>query len=94
MPEDPVTPEGASPGCPVLVIVDADDQARAATELVDTAAALGVHTRPSSETYELAIIGAGPAGLAVNAAQLAADLVGPVVQVLLGPPRHARPFRS
>ena len=32
--------------------------------LADGAAALGLHTRPSSETYELAIIGSGPAGLA------------------------------
>jgi thioredoxin reductase (NADPH) len=32
--------------------------------LVDAAAALGVHTRPSSEVYELAIVGSGPAGLA------------------------------
>jgi thioredoxin reductase (NADPH) len=32
--------------------------------LVDIAGALGVHTRPSSELYDLAILGAGPAGLA------------------------------
>ncbi len=32
--------------------------------LVDVADALGVHTRPSSEVYDLAILGAGPAGLA------------------------------
>lgn len=32
--------------------------------LVDVAAALGVHTHPSSEVYDLAILGAGPAGLA------------------------------
>ena len=32
--------------------------------LVDVADALGVHTRPSSEVYDLAIVGAGPAGLA------------------------------
>ena len=32
--------------------------------LVDVAEALGVHTRPSSEVYDLAILGAGPAGLA------------------------------
>jgi thioredoxin reductase (NADPH) len=31
--------------------------------LVDVADALGVHTRPSSEVYDLAILGAGPAGL-------------------------------
>jgi thioredoxin reductase (NADPH) len=31
--------------------------------LVDVADALGVHTRPSSEMYDLAILGAGPAGL-------------------------------
>jgi thioredoxin reductase (NADPH) len=31
--------------------------------LVDVANALGVHTRPSSEVYDLAILGAGPAGL-------------------------------
>jgi thioredoxin reductase (NADPH) len=31
--------------------------------LVDVAAALGVHTRPSTDVYELAIVGAGPAGL-------------------------------
>jgi thioredoxin reductase (NADPH) len=32
--------------------------------LVDIADALGVHTRPSSEVYDLVIAGAGPAGLA------------------------------
>jgi thioredoxin reductase (NADPH) len=32
--------------------------------LVDVAGALGVHTRPSSDVYDLAIVGAGPAGLA------------------------------
>ena len=32
--------------------------------LVDVAAALGVHTSPSPEVYDLAILGAGPAGLA------------------------------
>jgi thioredoxin reductase (NADPH) len=32
--------------------------------LVDVAAALGVHRQPSPETYDLTIIGAGPAGLA------------------------------
>jgi thioredoxin reductase (NADPH) len=32
--------------------------------LVDIAGALGVHTRPSSEVYDLVIAGAGPAGLA------------------------------
>lgn len=32
--------------------------------LVDIADALGVHTRPLSEVYDLAILGAGPAGLA------------------------------
>ena len=32
--------------------------------LVDIAHALGVHTQPSSEVYDLAIVGAGPAGLA------------------------------
>jgi thioredoxin reductase (NADPH) len=32
--------------------------------LVDIATALGVHTQPSSELYDLAIVGAGPAGLA------------------------------
>ncbi len=32
--------------------------------LVDVADALGVHTEPSSEVYDLAILGAGPAGLA------------------------------
>jgi thioredoxin reductase (NADPH) len=32
--------------------------------LVDVAEALGVHTQPSSEVYDLAILGAGPAGLA------------------------------
>jgi len=32
--------------------------------LVDVADALGVHTRPSTEIYDLAILGAGPAGLA------------------------------
>ena len=32
--------------------------------LVDVAAALGVHTQPSLETYDLTIVGAGPAGLA------------------------------
>jgi thioredoxin reductase (NADPH) len=32
--------------------------------LVDVANALGVHTRPSSKVYDLAILGAGPAGLA------------------------------
>ena len=32
--------------------------------LLDIAAALGVHTRPSSEVYDLTILGAGPAGLA------------------------------
>jgi thioredoxin reductase (NADPH) len=31
--------------------------------LLDVADALGVHTRPSSEAYDLAILGAGPAGL-------------------------------
>jgi thioredoxin reductase (NADPH) len=31
--------------------------------LVDVAEALGVHTRPSAEVYDLAIVGAGPAGL-------------------------------
>jgi thioredoxin reductase (NADPH) len=31
---------------------------------VDIAHALGLHTRPSSEVYDLAILGAGPAGLA------------------------------
>jgi thioredoxin reductase (NADPH) len=31
---------------------------------VDIAHALGVHTQPSSEVYDLAILGAGPAGLA------------------------------
>jgi thioredoxin reductase (NADPH) len=32
--------------------------------LVDVAEALGVHTRPSSDVYDLAIVGAGPSGLA------------------------------
>ena len=32
--------------------------------MVEVADALGVHTRPSSEVYDLAILGAGPAGLA------------------------------
>jgi thioredoxin reductase (NADPH) len=32
--------------------------------LLDVAEALGVHTQPSSEVYDLAILGAGPAGLA------------------------------
>src|SRR5439155_5963492 len=32
--------------------------------LVDVAAALGVHTQPSLEAYDLTIVGAGPAGLA------------------------------
>ncbi len=32
--------------------------------LVDIAEGLGVHTRPSSEVYDLAILGSGPAGLA------------------------------
>ena len=32
--------------------------------LIDVAAALGVHTQPSVETYDLTIVGAGPAGLA------------------------------
>jgi thioredoxin reductase (NADPH) len=32
--------------------------------LVEIADALGVHTQPSSEVYDLAILGAGPAGLA------------------------------
>ncbi|HVG95887.1 MAG TPA: fused response regulator/thioredoxin-disulfide reductase, partial [Chloroflexota bacterium] len=32
--------------------------------LVDVADALGVNTRPSAEVYDLAIVGAGPAGLA------------------------------
>jgi thioredoxin reductase (NADPH) len=31
--------------------------------LVDVAEALGVHTRSSTEVYDLAIVGAGPAGL-------------------------------
>jgi thioredoxin reductase (NADPH) len=31
--------------------------------MLDVAAALGVHTRPSSEVYDLVILGAGPAGL-------------------------------
>lgn len=31
--------------------------------LIDVADALGVHTRPSSEVYDLVILGAGPAGL-------------------------------
>ena len=34
-----------------------------APSLADVAAALGVSTRPSSEVYDLAILGAGPAGL-------------------------------
>jgi thioredoxin reductase (NADPH) len=33
-------------------------------DLVDVADALGVRTRPSSDVYDLAILGAGPAGLA------------------------------
>jgi thioredoxin reductase (NADPH) len=32
--------------------------------LIDVAAALGVHTQPSLERYDLTIVGAGPAGLA------------------------------
>ena len=31
---------------------------------VEVAAALGLHTRPSSTMYDLAIVGSGPAGLA------------------------------
>jgi thioredoxin reductase (NADPH) len=57
----------------------------------DIAAALGVRTRPSAETFDLAILGAGPAGL--SAAVYGATVGPPTIviepQATGGPGRHS-----
>ncbi|HZW04916.1 MAG TPA: NAD(P)/FAD-dependent oxidoreductase, partial [Anaerolineaceae bacterium] len=49
---------------PLPVVVTHNGTVLPDATLVDVAGALGVHTRPAADVYELVILGAGPAGLA------------------------------
>ncbi len=54
----------AGHGAPLPVIVLFDGQVLANPSNTELAAALGVKTRPGADRYDVAVIGAGPAGLA------------------------------
>ena len=54
----------ASPSAELPVLVLFDGQVLASPSNTELAAALGVRTRPGADRYDLAVIGAGPAGLA------------------------------
>jgi thioredoxin reductase (NADPH) len=56
--------EGPLAGVPLPAVLLWDDRALGAPAVVDLAAALGGNTRPTRASYDVAIVGAGPAGLA------------------------------
>ena len=56
----------AGPAAELPVLVLFDGQVLASPSNTELAAALGVRTRPGADRYDLAVIGAGPAGLAAT----------------------------
>ena len=49
---------------PLPVVVLADGNALSRPSIPDLAAKIGLHTKPAAETYDLIVVGTGPAGLA------------------------------